>query len=158
LQEAEYNLATAKESAKKASEEEAKAIADASREASEFAKAKDTVVLAQSAMEKGAYNASSAFGALASNASKAYQEVTKASGFAQTQNNAVFNPTFRAGGGSVSPNQPYFVGDNPDGSLNRTSELFVPRSAGSIISSKDLQSALGGGAVGAGIYKNIWGA
>lgn len=50
----------------------------------------------------------------------------------------------RASGGSVRSGQPYFVGENRDGSLNRTSELFVPRTSGSIVNSSDLQSALGG--------------
>lgn len=48
----------------------------------------------------------------------------------------------RAAGGPVRANQPYFVGDNPDGSLNDTSELFVPKTSGHIMNSKDLQSAL----------------
>lgn len=52
-------------------------------------------------------------------------------------------PGGRASGGPVSANTPYFVGENPDGSLNSTSELFVPRSSGKIINSKDLQSSLG---------------
>jgi TP901 family phage tail tape measure protein len=54
----------------------------------------------------------------------------------------------RASGGPVSANQPYFVGDNPDGSLNRTTELFVPRTPGHIVSSSDLQDALRGGGSG----------
>ena len=48
-------------------------------------------------------------------------------------------------GGPVRANQPYFVGDNPDGTLNSTSELFVPKTAGSIINAKTLQDAMGGG-------------
>ena len=48
-------------------------------------------------------------------------------------------------GGPVSAHTPYFVGENPDGSLNSTSELFVPRTAGRIINSGDLQAALKGG-------------
>jgi len=51
----------------------------------------------------------------------------------------------RANGGPVSAGQPYIVGDNPDGSINRTSELFVPNRSGTIIPSSDLQGALGGG-------------
>lgn len=57
----------------------------------------------------------------------------------------------KAKGGPVSANTPYFVGDNPDGSLNKTTELFVPRTAGSIMNSKDLQSALSGGSSGSTI-------
>lgn len=50
-----------------------------------------------------------------------------------------------ANGGSVSSSKPYFVGDNPDGSLNSTSELFVPKTSGTIISSNELQGIMGGG-------------
>lgn len=50
-----------------------------------------------------------------------------------------------ANGGMVSSNMPYIVGDNPDGSLNSTSELFIPRTSGTIVSSRDLQNMIGGG-------------
>lgn len=60
----------------------------------------------------------------------------------------------RALGGSVSSGTPYIVGENRDGSLNSTSELFVPRSAGKIVNSRDLQNALGSGG-GASIVNNI---
>ena len=36
-------------------------------------------------------------------------------------------------GGDVGPNEPVIVGDNPDGSINKTTELFVPSKAGTII-------------------------
>lgn len=49
----------------------------------------------------------------------------------------------RASGGPVSANQPYFVGENSDGSLNKTSELFIPKTSGNIVNSKNLQSMLG---------------
>ena len=51
----------------------------------------------------------------------------------------------RAAGGSVSPGQVYAVGDNPDGSWNSTTELFVPNAAGSILSAADSRAALAGG-------------
>ncbi|MDP3712568.1 MAG: hypothetical protein Q8R60_08800 [Mycobacteriales bacterium] len=51
----------------------------------------------------------------------------------------------RALGGPVKAGRPYWVGDNPDGSLNRTSELFVPGRSGTIVPNKDL-AGLGGGA------------
>jgi len=38
-----------------------------------------------------------------------------------------------ANGGDVEKNQPVIVGDNPDGSINKTTELFVPKSDGEII-------------------------
>lgn len=75
------------------------------------------------------------------------QEAAKAAGYSSGA------PFKRYKGGPVSANRPYVVGENPDGSLNNTSELFVPRSAGRIINAKDLQSAIGGG--GSGITNNI---
>lgn len=48
----------------------------------------------------------------------------------------------RASGGRVSANQPYLVGENRDGSINKTSELFIPNRSGMIMNSKQLQSAL----------------
>lgn len=52
---------------------------------------------------------------------------------------------FRASGGPVSASQPYIVGDNPDGTLNSTSELFVPKVNGNIYSAKDTRKMLSGG-------------
>lgn len=55
----------------------------------------------------------------------------------------------RANGGPVSPGGAYVVGDNPDGSWNKTTELFVPNRSGTIIPNKDLQMmAAGGGSQG----------
>lgn len=62
----------------------------------------------------------------------------------KTPNKGPTIPIGRASGGPVSANKPYFVGDNPDGSLNKTSELFIPNRSGHIVNSKDLQAALQG--------------
>lgn len=51
----------------------------------------------------------------------------------------------RAGGGDVQAGQVYAVGDNPDGSWNSTTELFVPKQSGTIMNAKDTQGAIGGG-------------
>ena len=52
----------------------------------------------------------------------------------------------RAGGGPVSARQPVWVGDNPDGSLNRTSELWVPDRPGTILNQRQLAAmGVGGG-------------
>ena len=40
-----------------------------------------------------------------------------------------------ADGGPVKKDEPVIVGDNPDGSINKTTELFVPKSDGNIIPS-----------------------
>jgi len=50
----------------------------------------------------------------------------------------------RARGGRTLPGRPYVVGDNPDGSLNATSELFVPDTAGNVFSAGQTASMLGG--------------
>lgn len=47
-------------------------------------------------------------------------------------------------GGPVKKNTPYIVGENRDGSLNKTSELFIPGKSGSIVNSSQLQSMLRG--------------
>ena len=51
----------------------------------------------------------------------------------------------RASGGPVTAGKPYWVGENRDGSLNRTSELFVPKQSGTILNQQQLGSAGGGG-------------
>lgn len=60
----------------------------------------------------------------------------------------------RYSGGPVSAGRAYMVGENRDGSINDTTELFVPNQSGRIINSKDLQSALGSGS-GGGTEINI---
>lgn len=62
----------------------------------------------------------------------------------QAKNEAATRLQGRYLGGSVKRNQPYFVGENRDGTLNRTSELFVPGQSGRIINSQQLQSMLRG--------------
>ncbi|MTA13488.1 MAG: hypothetical protein F2534_12880 [Actinobacteria bacterium] len=53
-------------------------------------------------------------------------------------------PTARAAGGPVRAGELYAVGDNPDGSWNRTTELFVPSTSGTILSASDSRAALAG--------------
>ena len=50
----------------------------------------------------------------------------------------------RARGGPVWPGGVFAVGDNPDGSWNRTTELFVPSTSGSILSAGESRAALAG--------------
>lgn len=50
----------------------------------------------------------------------------------------------RSSGGKVWPGQAFAVGDNPDGSWNRTTELFVPSTSGTILSAGDSRAALAG--------------
>lgn len=54
----------------------------------------------------------------------------------------------RAAGGPVSAGRIYPVGENPDGSFNKTTELFVPSSSGTVVNAEDtrkLLSQVGGG-------------
>ncbi len=44
----------------------------------------------------------------------------------------------RAMGGDVEPNESYLVGENPDGTINDTTELFVPEQSGTIIPNDEL--------------------
>lgn len=56
----------------------------------------------------------------------------------------------RAGGGPVMPGQLYQVGDNPDGSWNKTTELFAPTQPGRIFNQRQLAEAVAGGRGGGG--------
>lgn len=55
--------------------------------------------------------------------------------------NAILNGA-RAGGGDVVAGGAYAVGDNPDGSWNSTTEVFVPRTSGTIVSADKARSLL----------------
>lgn len=144
LKQAEYDLASAKNTAKKASEDEAEAV-DKAREAKDKdISNKDAVVRANKDVENSARNAASGYGSLASSISIANEQLSKKSGKFDPSLLLKTSISGRASGGSVYSNTPYFVGENPDGSLNSTSELFVPRSSGTIVNSSDLQSMLGG--------------
>ena len=48
----------------------------------------------------------------------------------------------RVSGGRVEPNTPFLVGENPDGSINDTTEIFVADQPGEIVNSEDTQSIL----------------
>jgi hypothetical protein len=48
-------------------------------------------------------------------------------------------------GGRVKAGQAYIVGDNPNGSLNATSELFVPETNGRVLSASQTRQAMGQG-------------
>jgi acid phosphatase family membrane protein YuiD len=53
-------------------------------------------------------------------------------------------PAPRATGGPVSAGGVYAVGDNPDGSWNRTTELLVPSRPGTVVNQEQIAAALGG--------------
>lgn len=154
LREAEYNLAVAKEAAKTAADNEKTAIEANSVAKSENKAATEALEAANARLSSSAWGSYNAYANLTEQinaASKAQRE----GDFAGSANAQLGLPTNwspglvgRSAGGPVKANQPYLVGENPDGSINRTTELMVPKSAGSIISSSDLQKALrnaGGG-------------
>tara|TARA_R100001163_G_C5064004_1_gene201452 strand:- start:650 stop:3163 length:2514 start_codon:yes stop_codon:yes gene_type:complete len=62
---------------------------------------------------------------------KLYELTNKQSSIKNNQN--LKNLKNLANGGPVNKDEPVIVGDNPDGSINKTTELFVPKSDGEII-------------------------
>lgn len=56
---------------------------------------------------------------------------------------------FKARGGPVRAGSPYFVGDNKNGSINSTTELFIPNRSGTVVPASETISAvrevMGGG-------------
>ena len=161
LKEAEYNLAVAKDHAADASDREAESVKKASDAKDADVKAKDKVVAAQEEVNKAVWRGADAYKDFAdriNQASKARQN-----GDMKGNVDAIFSAPInipnqtsgaglglpkRAGGGDVVANNPYIVGENADGSLNKTSELFIPRSSGTIINSKQLQSMINSGTGG----------
>jgi len=53
----------------------------------------------------------------------------------------------KASGGPVRAGESYLVGDNPDGTPNSTSEIFVPGTNGTILSSRETKQAMSAGRV-----------
>lgn len=66
----------------------------------------------------------------------------------------VFGASGRAKGGSVSAGSPYLVGENRDGSINSTTELFVPSTSGQIFDARTTRNILGGMGGGGGVTIN----
>ncbi len=144
--EAAYRLKEANDRLAQANQDVANKTREAKAAEEEKSKAKDAVIDANNKIAESARNAAGGYQALAGAIASAKAEDDKAGnirGIGPKEGAAIFSVPGRASGGSVSANRPYFVGENPDGSLNSTSELFVPRTAGSVINSKTLQSALG---------------
>lgn len=65
----------------------------------------------------------------------------------------------KAQGGPVEAGQPYLVGDNPDGSPNATSELFIPDRRGTIVpadQTRRMMESKGGSKGGLNIVQHIY--
>lgn len=68
----------------------------------------------------------------------------KVSGVSVSPSGGSISVSRRASGGSVTAGQPYAVGDNPDGTFNRTTELFIPNQNGSIVPADKAGGMFGG--------------
>jgi hypothetical protein len=143
--EAAYQLKTAQDSLA-GSNAAVRDRTNEARQAQENLKAaKDSVIQANNAIAASAYGTADGYRSLTNRVAEAQEAMNKTSTRTGVSPIKSLIPSIggRASGGPVRAGSPYFVGENPDGSLNKTSELFVPNSSGRIINSKDLQSALG---------------
>lgn len=147
---AAYDLRVAQEGLKKANNEAADAtnknsdiqekLAEQKSKIEEAEKIKKSVIeKTTQSMREQANRTSDLFGSLNTLNGRNFS-------YTVTQNNKTVGSdiTHKASGGPVKANEPYFVGDNPDGSINKTTELFIPNTSGTIMSSSDLQAALSG--------------
>lgn len=93
------------------------------------------------------------------NALLSANEQFKAGKISKERYNAMISSAYngRASGGSVMSNTPYVVGENRDGSFNDTTEMFMPRTSGTILSAKKLSEIIGGqgGNSGSRVENNI---
>lgn len=97
-----------------------------------------------------AQNVANSYGAWSANLAKVQQEESKkgfAPGLGPKTTEAMFGKGIPglAVGGPVSAGRSYLVGENRDGSINKTTELFTPNTSGRIVNAKDLQDAIGKG-------------
>jgi len=128
-----------------------KSVKDRTKEAldeqNKIVKAKQAIINANNEIAASAANMSGQLKNVAANANAARNEITRAQAAgesvpATTQLQAAGLPSMniprRASGGPVSAGQPYWVGDNANGSLNKTSELFVPKESGTIMNQDQL--------------------
>ena len=158
--EAAYGLKRAQDDLAAANQNVTNRTNENSQAQKDLAKAKDEIVNAQNAISNSVNNSANQYKNFTDQMKAAAEQAKKGDIkksletqlYIPGQKNQLMTPGGRASGGPVNSNKPYFVGENPDGSLNSTSELFVPNSSGRIINSKDLQEALGGGG---GITNNI---
>lgn len=144
LKNAQNDLATANKNASDRTKENEQAQRD-------FAKAEKEVRKAQDSIKEGADGISSGYLGIMNAANKAKDAMIQANkkgdtaasrkAFVDWQSAGLKIPG-RASGGSVQANKAYFVGENRDGSLNKTSELFIPRTAGYVANARNLQGLL----------------
>lgn len=148
--EAAYNLKRAQDDLANANNNVKNSANEAVAAQNEVVKQKEAVKSALNETANSALSVAGSYKQIGQAIKEAREEDRKTGvlGVGKNEVNATFGIPKRATGGPVSANQPYLVGENRDGSINRTSELFVPSSAGNIINSKDLQNALSSGGGG----------
>lgn len=152
---AAHELKLAQDDVAKANDE-VKRKADEARDAqNKITEVKEAIKKANAEIAGSAYGTAGAYQSITSRVQEAHREMEKSPTRSAVAPSKSLFPSIgsRAAGGPVNTGNPYFVGENPDGSLNETSELFVPNQSGRIINSKDLQSALGGS--GSSVEYNI---
>lgn len=166
--EAAYNLKRAEDELKKANQEVTKATDDKLKKEKEVADARNEVAKAEEEKRKQfsmttmqINTQKTALERLREQLQKDYTP-TQAQKNSQTLRNNLNKSTQpktftqKYLGGSVSAGMAYLVGENRDGSINDTTELFVPNTSGRIINSRDLQEALSNDDKGdAGVTNNI---
>lgn len=148
--EAAYQLRQAQNDLREANKrvkDETEAVNKAEKD---LAKSREDIVKANNGVKNSAYDVAGGYQAWTKSVKEAINEDKKKGvfGIGKNEANAVLGINRRFLGGPVSAGRGYLVGENRDGSINDTTELFVPNSSGRIINSKDLQSALSGGGGG----------
>lgn len=157
LKEAEYNLEVAQHHAKEAAQRETEALDTLGKKQGEVAS--DTrLVASEDAKKRAIENVTTQIGTQRTQLGNLGLELGQLNGkhfqYSVTGNYSTAGDAkeaatgtrvpFKFFGGEVRRGQPYFVGENRDGSLNKTSELFVPSQSGHIYSSAELRRLMSG--------------
>lgn len=129
---AAYNLQVAQDNYKKSVNDTKTALEETQKKAHEVAKDKTLITTLKQTSDEFDGVKKSADGAVFS-INKLVEKVNTKQTGAGGQKIDLSPLLKRAKGGPVKPGQGYIVGDNPDGTLNNTSELFLPDQAGTII-------------------------
>lgn len=159
--EAAYSLTRAQDDLAVANKNAADRTKENEQAQKDLAKAKDDIVKAQNDIKNSVNGTADGYKNFTEQMKAAREEASKGQNAKSLntqlsipgQKGLPMFPGQRAAGGPVKAGMPYFVGENPDGSLNSTSELFVPNSSGRIVNSRDLQDMLGSS--GSNIEYNI---
>jgi tape measure domain-containing protein len=154
---ANYDLKTAIDAKKKADEEAMVAQQNRDKSQEESNKKKEAVKVAEQQVKKEVDKTTKSIEGQYKVLGDLNTSLKDLSGknFTYGVSGNINKPPGRAMGGSVSAGRSYLVGENRDGSINKTTELFTPNSSGRIINAKDLRSAIGKDAGGQSTVYNI---